>query len=242
MPDCSFEELIPIFSARYSRDHLWLRPAMKRYGIWRLVHRSHPENSWPMTRSSRNHCITITYQILHLMYCRTYVNLYDAVRSVREFQYGGNFSVSWDRNFPEINFGFTSQFSRTHGTMPPINFRVELKACFCRIKWLTSNIRHNRNNFHLMWESTIATISSWASTAWAVFPRPVCGVTIWRNLIGLPLLRVVNNSDLGEWGKHGNGAKQVTWYGLVLALDCCLSAIHYSAVQTAQQFRKLCCR
>ena len=38
MPDCSFEELIPIFSARYSRDHIWLRPAMKRYGIWRLVH------------------------------------------------------------------------------------------------------------------------------------------------------------------------------------------------------------
>ena len=64
------------------------------------------------------------------MYCRTYVNLYDAVRSVIpcdklhkhqfsfnndgqqrasfgwewEFQYGGNFSVSWDRNFPEINF------------------------------------------------------------------------------------------------------------------------------------------
>ena len=86
-----------------------------------------------MTRSSRNHRITIINQILHLMYCRTYVNLYDAVRSVipcdklhkhqfsfnndgqqrasfgweREFQYGGNFSVSWDRNFPEINFGFT---------------------------------------------------------------------------------------------------------------------------------------
>ena len=133
-----------------------------------------------MTRSPRNHRITIIYQILHLMYCRIYVNLYDAVRSVipcdklhkhqfsfnndgqqrasfgweREFQYGGNFSVSWDRNFPEINFGFTSQFFRTHGTMPPINFRVELKACFCWIKWLTSNIRHNRNNFHLMWEST----------------------------------------------------------------------------------------
>ena len=95
---------------------------------------------------------------------------------------------------PEINFGFTLEFSRTHGTMPPINFRVELKACFCRIKWLTSNIRHNRNNFHLTWESTFPTISAWASTAWAVFPWPV-GVTIWGNLIGLPLLRVVNNSD-----------------------------------------------
>ena len=87
MPDCSFEELIPIFSARYSGDHLWLRPAMKRYGIWRLVHRSHPENSRPMTRSPRNHRITIIYQILHLMYCRTYVNLYDAVRSVRVTNY-----------------------------------------------------------------------------------------------------------------------------------------------------------
>ena len=83
MPDCSFEELIPIFSARYSGDHLWLRPAMKRYGIWRLVHRSHPENSRPMTWSPRNHRITNIYQILHLMYCRTYVNLYDAVRSVK---------------------------------------------------------------------------------------------------------------------------------------------------------------
>ena len=94
---------------------------------------------------------------------------------------------------PEINFGFTSEFSRTHGTMPPINFRVEMKACFCRIKWLTSNIRHNRNNFHLTWESTFPT-GAWALMAWAVFPRPV-SVTIRGNLIGLPLLRVVNNSD-----------------------------------------------
>ena len=94
---------------------------------------------------------------------------------------------------PEINFGFTSEFSRTHGTMPPINLRVEMKACFCWIKWLTSNIRHNRNNFHLTWESTFPT-GAWALTAWAVFPRPV-GVTIRGNLIGLPLLRVVNNSD-----------------------------------------------
>ena len=87
MPDYSFEELIPIFSARYSGDQLWLRPAMKRYGIWRLVHRSHPGNSRPMTRSPRNNRITIIYQILHLMYCRTYVNLYDAVRSV----------IPWDK-------------------------------------------------------------------------------------------------------------------------------------------------
>ena len=198
------------------------------------------------------------------MYCRTYVNLYNVIRSVipcdklhkhqfsfnndgqqrasfgweREFQYRGNFSVSWDRNFPEINFGFTSEFSRTHGTMPPINFRVELKACFCRIKWLTSNIRQNRNNFHLMWESTIATISSWASTAWAVFPRPVC-VTIGTNLIGLPLLRVVNNSDrwmrkAWEWREASHVVR--TRFGTRL------SAIDYAAVRTAQQFRKLCCR
>ena len=73
------------------------------------------------------------------------------------------------------------------------NFGVEMKACFCWIKWLTSNIRHNRNNFHLTWESTFPT-GAWALTAWAVFPRPV-GVTIRGNLIGLPLLRVVNNSD-----------------------------------------------
>ena len=35
-----------------------------------------------MTRSPRNHRITIIYQILHLMHCKTYVNLYHAVRSV----------------------------------------------------------------------------------------------------------------------------------------------------------------
>ena len=115
MPDCSFEELIPIFSARYSGDHLWLRPAMKRYGIWicwRLVHRSHPETSRPMTRSPRNHRITIIYQSLHLMYCRTYVNLYDAVRSVipcdklhkHQFSFNNDgqqrASFGWEREFP----------------------------------------------------------------------------------------------------------------------------------------------
>ena len=148
------------------------------------------------------------------MYCRTYVNLYVVIRSVipcdklhkHQFSFNndgqqhsaGNGNSNTGATFLYHGTGTfhksTSEFSRTHGTMPPINFRVELKACFCRIKWLTSNIRQNRNNFHLMWESTIATISSWASTAWAVFPRPVC-VTIRRNLIGLPLLRVVNNSD-----------------------------------------------
>ena len=76
----------------------------------------------------------------------------------------------------------------------PDKFSGWIESLLLSIKWLTSNIRQNRNNFHLMWESTIATISSWASTAWAQFPRPVC-VTIRRNLIGLPLLRVVNNSD-----------------------------------------------
>ena len=129
MPDCNFEELIPIFSARYSGDHIWLgRMGMKRYGLSRLVHSSHPENSRPMTTDD-----TVSSQSSHynhlsnpsLMYCRTYVNLYDAVGSVipcdklhkhqflfnndgqqrasfgweREFQYGGNFSASWDRNF-----------------------------------------------------------------------------------------------------------------------------------------------
>ena len=109
------------------------------------------------------------------------MNLYDAVRSVipcdkshkhqfsfnndgeqrasfgwdRGFQYGGNFSVSWDRKS-------TSGILRSFLGLMPINFRVELKACFCRIKWLTSNIRHNRNNFHLTWESTFPT-GAWAS-------------------------------------------------------------------------------
>ena len=132
---------------------------------------------------------------------------------------------------------YSSEFSRTHGTKPPINFRVEMKACFCRIKWLTSNIIHNRNNFHLTWESTFPT-GAWALTAWAVFPRPV-GVTIRGNLIGLPLLRVVNNSDrwmrkAWEWREASHVVR--TRFGTRL------SAIDYAAVRTAQQFRKLCCR
>ena len=213
MPDCSFEELISIFSTRYSGDHLWLRPAMKRCGISRQGSQITPGEFTTHDRASShyNHLSNPSF-----MYCRTYVNLYDAVRSVipcdklhkhqfsfnndgeqhasfgwdREFQYGGNFSVSWDR---KSTSGLLRNFSRTHGTMPPINFPVEMKACFCRIKRLTSNIRHNINNFHLMWESTFPT-GAWALKAWAVFPRPV-GVTIRGNLIGLPLLRVVNNSD-----------------------------------------------
>ena len=125
----------------------------------------------------------------------------------------------------------------THGTKPLINFPVEMKACFCRIKWLTSNIIHNRNNFHLTWESTFPT-GAWALTEWAVFPRPV-GVTIRGNLIGLPLLRVVNNSDrwmrkAWEWREASHVVR--TRFGTRL------SAIDYTAVRTAQQFRKLCCR
>ena len=136
----------------------------------------------------------------------------------------------------------TSKFSRTHGTMPPINFRVNIESLLLSNKWWTSNIRHNRNIFHLTWESTrestFATISAWALTAWAVFPRPV-GVTIRRNLIGLPLLRVVNNYD--SWTRKAwewREASQVvrTRFGTRL------SAIDYAAVRTAQQFSKLCCR
>ena len=186
MPDCNFEELIPIFSTRYPGDHLWLRPAMKRCGISRLGSQITPgEFTTHDTASSQsshyNHLSNPSF-----MYCRTYVNLYDAVRSVipcdkshkhqfsfnndgeqrasfgwdHEFQYGGNFSVSWDRKSLRVYFGIFSDSCL--GNMPPINFRVELKACFCRIKWLTSNIRHNRNNFHLTWESTFPT-SAWAS-------------------------------------------------------------------------------
>ena len=199
------------------------------------------------------------------MYCSTYVNLYDVIRSIipcdklHKHQFSGNFhsttmasSMLRSAGNGNSNTGETFLYHGTGtfrkstsgllrnflGLMVPINCRVELKACFCRIKWLTSNIRQNRHNSHMMWESTIATISSWASTAWAVFPRPVC-VTIRTNLIGLPLLRVVNNSDrwmrkAWEWRE----AKHVvqTRFGTRL------SAIDYAAVRTAQQFRKLCCR
>ena len=129
MPDCSFEELIPIFSTRYSGDHLWLRPAMKRCGISRLGSQITPgEFTTHDTASSQSsHCNHLSNP--SFMYCRTYVNLYDAVRSVipcdkshkhqfsfnndgqqrasfgwdREFQYGGNFSVSWDRKGPSYS-------------------------------------------------------------------------------------------------------------------------------------------
>ena len=74
------------------------------------------------------------------------------------------------------------------GNMPPINFRVELKACFCRIKWLTTEITFIwRENRHFL-------LVHGHRTAWTVFSRPV-GVPIRGNLIGLPLLRLVNNSD-----------------------------------------------
>ena len=107
------------------------------------------------------------------------------------FQYRDNFSVSRDRNFPnkEINFGLTVGFSWTHGAMPPINLRVELKACFCQIKWLASNIRHKRKkiSYHVRIDICMGIDG--------VGSFPTNCVKIWRNLIGWPLLRVVNNSD-----------------------------------------------
>ena len=160
MPDCSFERVNTcIFCPILQRPPLTetgdetLRNLKTRSQITPGEFTTHDTVS--LQSSHYNHLSNPS-----LMYCRTYVNLYDVIRSVipcdklhkhqfsfnndgqqrasfgweREFQYGGNFSVSWDRNFPEINFGFTSEFSRTHGTMPPINFRVELNACFCRTR------------------------------------------------------------------------------------------------------------
>ena len=188
MPDCSFELIpVPIFSTWYSGDHLWLRPAMKRCGISRLGSQITPgEFTTHDTASSQsshyNHLSNPSF-----MYCRTYVNLYHAVRSVipcdkshkHQFSFNNDgeqrASFGWDREYYS-NTGATFLFHETGnqlrvyfgifsdsclGNMPPINIRVELKACFCRIKWLTSNIRHNRNNFHLTWESTFPT-SAWA--------------------------------------------------------------------------------
>ena len=82
MPDCSFEESIPVFSTRYSGDHLWLRPAMKRCGISRLGSQITPgefttQDTASSQSSHHNHLSNPSF-----MYCRTYVNLYDAVRSV----------------------------------------------------------------------------------------------------------------------------------------------------------------
>ena len=97
---------------------------------------------------------------------------------------------------------FTSQFSRTHGTMPPINFRVEWKACFCWIKWLTSNIRHNRNNFHLMWESTIATI----------IERPgFASRSRLREIIPANNCTMQGQNNWGNWGSPGVMKLWVAW-------------------------------
>ena len=101
MPDCSFEELIPIFSTRYSGDHLWLRPAMKRYGISRLGSQITPgEFTTHDTASSQsshyNHLSNPSF-----MCCRTYVNLYDAVRSV----------IPCDKSHTNTNFHSTTMAS-----------------------------------------------------------------------------------------------------------------------------------
>ena len=152
MPDCSFEEFIPIFSTRYSGDHLWLRPAMKRCRISRLGSQITPgefttHDTASLQSSHYNHLSNPSF-----MYCRTYVNLYDAVWSVipcdkshkhqfsfnndgeqrasfgwdREFQYGGNFSVSWDRKSTSGYFGIFSDSCL--GNITPINFRVPTSA------------------------------------------------------------------------------------------------------------------
>ena len=134
---------------------------MKRCGISRLGSQITPgeftNHDTASSQSSHyNHLSNPSF-----MYCRTYVNLYDAVRSVIpcDKSHKHQFSFNNDGEHPgraacfvrlgsgipirgqlfcfmgpEINFGFTSEFSRTHGTKPPINFRVEMKACFCRIK------------------------------------------------------------------------------------------------------------
>ena len=140
MPDCSFEELIPIFSTRYSGDHLWLRPAMKHCGISRLGSQITPgEFTTHDTASSQsshyNHLSNSSF-----MYCRTYVNLYDAVpkrnsmwqitqtpifiqqrwRAACFVRLGSGIPIRGQLFClmrPEINFGFTSEFSRTHASV-----------------------------------------------------------------------------------------------------------------------------
>ena len=139
-----------------------------------------------MTRPPRNHRITIIYQILHL--CTVELTWTCTMQSEAYFHVTNhtntNFhsttmasSVLRSAGIGNSNTGATFLFHETGnqlrvyfgifsdsclGNMPPINFRVELKACFCRKKLLTSSIRHNRNNFHLTWESTFPT-SAWAS-------------------------------------------------------------------------------
>ena len=140
MPDCSFEELIPIFSTRYSGDHLWLRPAMKRCGISRLGSQITPgEFTTHDTASSQSsHCNHLSNP--SFMYCRAYVNLYDAVRSVIPCDKSHKHQFSFNNDGqqqcfvrlgsgipirgqlfcfmrPEINFGFTSEFSRAHASV-----------------------------------------------------------------------------------------------------------------------------
>ena len=70
-----------------------------------------------------------------------------------------------------------------------------LKACFCRIKWLTSYIRQTTEITSPDVRINICKYQCMGVAGVHSFPT-VGGVTLQRNLIGLRLLCVVNNCDL----------------------------------------------
>ena len=149
MPESSFEELIPIFSARYSGDHIWL-------GDWGWNATESKDSFTDQTRrihdpwhgllaiialqSSVNSFINVLQNLREPVRCSPKRNSMWQITQTPIFiqqrwpaacfvrlgtgiqMRGQLFCIMG----PElsINFGFTSEFSRTDGTMPPINFRI----------------------------------------------------------------------------------------------------------------------
>ena len=103
--------------------------------------------------------------------------------------------------------------------MPPRNFRVELKVCFCWIKWLTSYIRHTmkitfiwRESQHLPvlmhghWQHGQFSHIRWCDD----LEESDCPTATMHS----QQFWYMNEERMGmAWSKS-------TWYGLVLALYC----------------------
>ena len=140
MPDCSFEELIPIFSTRYSGDHLWLRPAMKRCGISRLGSQITPgeftthdtaSSQSSQLQSSIKSFIYVLQNLREPVRCspkrnsmwqitQTPIFIQQRWRAACFVRLGSGIPIRGQLFCfmrPEINFGFTSEFSRTHASV-----------------------------------------------------------------------------------------------------------------------------
>ena len=160
MPYCSSKELIPIqyiFCPIIRKPHLAWRRGQKRYGLPKTHSQFMPREFTTLDTASSQSSHYNNLSNPSLIYGKSYVKSHDAVGSVHPCEklhkdqcfhstamatcfspwtgipIRGSLFVSCEGNCPnkEINLGLTSKFSLT---MPPRNFRVELEACYCRIK------------------------------------------------------------------------------------------------------------